>query len=121
MPYPTIKEVDNYQVPELLIPRIANKYNYSIEFSTKLVQEAKRMLYIHAILESISPSIKVDDAWHEMLLFTKFYQDFCKFLGCGFIHHNPTPGPPDNGNKYRKTKENYKKVFKIEPDPKCWP
>ena len=41
--------------------------------------------------QSVSmPSQVVDDAWHEFILFTKAYYDFCnKALG-RFLHHTPT-------------------------------
>lgn len=36
------------------------------------------------------PSKVVDDAWHEFILFTKDYQNFCeKAFGC-FLHHQPS-------------------------------
>lgn len=116
MTHPTIHELDTYKVPEMLIPRIMKEHGYTKEFSTKAVREVKRMLYIHTVLEPASPSNLIDMAWHEMLLFTRFYKDFCTFLDTDFIHHDPTPGPPDNGRMYLKTKENYKIIFGIEPD-----
>lgn len=120
MSLPTIEQVDAYEVPSMLIPRVAKEHNYTEEFASRLVKEAKRMLYVHAAVEPICPSHHVDMAWHEMLLFTRFYQEFCKFLGCEFIHHDPTPGPPDGGKMYQRTKDNYKKTFG-EIDTECWP
>lgn len=117
---PTLQEVDAYPVPDLLIPRIAKEHGYTEEFAARLLREAKRMLFLSASAGIfISPSLKVDDAWHEMLMFTRFYQKFSDFIG-GFIHHDPTPGPPDGGRAYAATKEKYKEVFGIEPDPECW-
>jgi len=118
---PTLKEVDNYPVPEMLIPRIAKEHNYSIKTAKKLVREAKRMLYLSVSTNStISPSHHVDMAWHEMLMFTRFYQEFSNFIG-KFIHHDPTPGPPDGGRVYAATKENYEKTFGKPPDYEIWP
>ena len=38
------------------------------------------------------PSQVVDVAWHEFILFTKLYEEFCK-RGMGkFIHHTPAEG-----------------------------
>lgn len=117
---PTLEEVDNYPSPEMLIPRIAKEHDYSQEDAANLLKEAKRMLYLCIrSKEPISPSLKVDDAWHEMLMFTRYYQEFSNFIG-GFIHHDPTPGPPDGGKLYKKTKENYEKYFETKPDPRYW-
>ncbi len=118
---PTLDEVDDYPVPEMLIPRVAKEHGYSIKIAEKLVREAKRMLYLSATTKStVSPSTDVDMAWHEMLMFTRFYQEFSNFIG-KFIHHDPTPGPPDGGKIYSATKENYEKTFGKTPDSELWP
>lgn len=120
MPTPTLLEVDAFPVPEMLAPRIAKEHDYKLEDAVNLLREAKRMLYLSIVSDSsVSPSLKVDDAWHEMLLFTRFYQKFSDFIG-GFIHHDPTPGPPGGGKMYAKTKENYEKHFRMKPDPRYW-
>lgn len=125
-PLPSLKEIDNYPVPDLLIPRLERVYDYSHEDAKNLVKEAKRMLYLDVVSgEPINPSIKVDDAWHEMLMFTEFYQAFCEYIG-KFIHHKPSP--PGSGkklsasgtNRYLETKKNYKKYFGEAPDPRYW-
>ena len=54
-----------------------------------------------------------------MLMFTRFYRDFSNFIGA-FIHHDPTPGPPDGGKVFMATKENYQKTFGEKPDVLCW-
>lgn len=118
--FPTLEEVDAYPSPELLVPRIAKEHDYSEEDAGNLLQEAKRMLYLSVRTDKvISPSIKVDDAWHEMLMFTRYYRDFSNFIG-GFIHHDPTPGVPDGGKTYEATKANYEDTFGFAPDPRYW-
>lgn len=117
---PTLAEVDAYPLPELLIPRVAKVHGYSMTDAENLVKEAKRMLYLSIVSDSaISPSVEIDDAWHEMLMFTRFYREFGDFIG-GFIHHDPTPGPPDGGRLYAKTKENYEKHFNQKPNSRYW-
>jgi hypothetical protein len=117
---PTLAEVDVYPVPEMLIPRIAKEHDYSLAYAAGALKEAKRMMYLNVVSrESTSPSQLIDMAWHEMMLFTKFYHEFCSFLGM-FIHHDPTEGPPDGGRLYDRTKENYEKFFGIKPDNQYW-
>lgn len=36
------------------------------------------------------PSQIVDDGWHEFILFTRSYKDFCKKALGRFLHHTPT-------------------------------
>ncbi|NCO04625.1 MAG: hypothetical protein GW939_00585 [Candidatus Magasanikbacteria bacterium] len=121
MSIPTLQEVDAYPVPELLIPRIEKEHGYSLNMATALVREAKRMLYLSAREKTVvSPSHDVDMAWHEMLMFTRFYQEFAEFIG-KFIHHDPTPGPPDGGNIYKATKQKYQEAFGEKVDQTLWP
>jgi hypothetical protein len=117
---PTLKQVDSFAVPEFMLERMEERYKYSPEDAKNLVREAKRMLYLSVRTDDeISPSMKVDDAWHEMLMFTRYYREFSDFIGA-FIHHDPTPGPPDGGKTYEKTKKNYQKTFGEKPDPRYW-
>lgn len=117
----TLEQVDSFPSPEMLVPRIAQEHNYTPEYAAGALREAKRMLYLSVVAgEPTSPSNLIDMAWHEMLMFTRYYQEFCQLLG-RFIHHDPTPGPPDGGNMYARTKELYQKHFGQAPDPKFWP
>ena len=112
--------MDAFPIPDLLIPRIAEVHNYSLAYAAGALKEAKRMLYLAALGHTISPSEHIDPAWHEMLMFTRFYQSFADYIG-GYIHHDPTPGVPDGGRTYEATKMLYKEVLGEEPDPQYWP
>lgn len=117
---PDLKSVDAYALPAFLLKRLQSRYGYSKQDAKNLGREAKRMLYLSIVTdEAISPSVKVDDSWHEMLMFTRWYQGFSAFIG-GFIHHDPSPSPPDGGKLYKKTKKNYEKAFGEKPDPRYW-
>lgn len=117
----TVQSVDTFAVPELLIPRIAKEHNYNIKKAERLLKEAKRMLWLSAQFnQPVSPSLEIDDAWHEMLMFTRFYQNFSHHIG-NFIHHDPTPGVPDGGACYRATKALYKEKIGEEPPTDLWP
>ena len=141
-----LKEIDEYPVPYFMAERISKLYNFPIHFSEGLIIEAKRMLYLCVLSDdNVAPSDRVDIAWHEMILFTKFYKDYTDHIGY-FIHH--IPNPPSIGfekkenyfmiliefylkkifhissrgtDVYKKTKDNYKKYFNIDPNPLYWP
>lgn len=118
---PTLAEVDAYPVPALLVPRIHHEHQYSLAYAAGALREAKRMLFLSASTgELVAPSAFIDPAWHEMLMFTRFYHEFSSFIG-KFIHHDPTPGEPDGGALYTKTKQLYAQIFKVPPDPQFWP
>jgi hypothetical protein len=121
---PTLAQVDAYPVPELLVPRIMKLYKRDREFADAILREAKRMLLLRCIRKHpVTPSIEIDDAWHEMILFTRFYQSFCKFLGGGFLHHDPEPETPveDDGTPlYDLTRQWYREEFGSAPDERYW-
>lgn len=137
---PTLEEVDAFDVPSFLATRISRIHSVPEDFAQHLIIEAKRMLYLCSISnEAVAPSDRVDWAWHEMIMFTKFYKQYAEFIG-DFIHHVPNPPPevdekeetwehiqetlgkPRRGSDtYLKTKTNYKKFFGLEPDPLYWP
>lgn len=139
-PSPTLEEVDAFEVPSFLAERIARIHSVPRDFAEGLIREAKRMLYLCTISKaSVAPSDRVDWAWHEMIMFTKFYKTYAEFIG-DFIHHVPNPPPevdekeetwdhiqqtlgkPRKGSDtYMQTKANYAKYFGVAPDPLYWP
>ncbi len=123
---PALAQVDAYAVPELLVPRLMKVYKLDQEFAEGIVKEAKRMLYLRALLNMrLCPSVEIDDAWHEMIVFTEFYHDFCNFLGSGYLHHTPEPDSPDGNtgtqgpSLYDETVALYKKHIGA-PDERFW-
>lgn len=56
--------------------------------------ELKRYFLMCGILKGVPMySTRVDDVWHEMLMFTREYEQFCKQFCGGLIHHAPhAPG-----------------------------
>lgn len=39
----------------------------------------------------ISPADDLDEYWHEFLLDTRRYQEYCDYVFDYFVHHNPAP------------------------------
>jgi hypothetical protein len=63
--------------------------------------ELKRYFVINNLLKSVSMfSMKVDDIWHEMLMFTREYETFSKNFYQEFLHHIPnTDSTPIPGER----------------------
>ncbi|QVY59846.1 hypothetical protein [Cytobacillus gottheilii] len=54
------------------------------------IYELKRYFVMNAILKSVPMfSAKADEVWHEMLMFTREYQQFCNSFFGGYLHHAP--------------------------------
>ena len=119
---PNLLEIDNYPPPPLLVPRIIKEHGYSEEYASGAVKEAKRMLFISAkAMQAVVPTEPIDIAWHEMLMFTRFYKDFSNFIGA-FVHHEPLGGDTFDPKDpvYLKTKELYRELLGEEPNPIYW-
>lgn len=135
----TLTDVDNYEVPDILTDRVVRLHGVPREFALGILREAKRMLYLSILTDTaVAPSGRVDWAWHEMLMFTRYYRDFCAFIG-GFVHHDPNPPrgkdteetwesiqatlgkPRAETETYTKTKALYRENFGEAPDPLYWP
>ncbi|OES43883.1 hypothetical protein [Domibacillus iocasae] len=53
--------------------------------------ELKRFFCLSAIMKNVPMyNEKVDAIWHDMILFTKDYADFCEQFNGAMIHHTPT-------------------------------
>ena len=67
----------------------------------------------------LTPSARVDLAWHEFILFTRTYLNFCEqYLG-KMIHHEPSSDHEVNSQQYLLTFSRYRIRFG-EPPPEYW-
>jgi hypothetical protein len=90
-------------------------------------RELKRylaMCIIHpqAKLGMFSP--QVDNVWHNFILFTKEYAQFCYKNTGGFLHHAPTIGKQDQAevrSNLRDFTAKYKTLFNENPPANVWP
>lgn len=103
-----------------------NKVSTALECSAEEVFHALRevicFLHLAASKESgmLTPSHRVDLAWHEFILCTVAYERFCTTNFGRFIHHTPGGPMEQNRRQYTRTIEAYSKCFGI-PDPSYWP
>ena len=70
-------------------------------------------------------SLRVDEAWHQFILFTPQYTDFCqRFFGL-YIHHSPSNAPQSERAKavpvapFAEFRDRYQKLFGA-PLPDVW-
>ena len=89
-----LRFIENYKFSPVLIRRVKAQHDYLSDADMKKVVKATRdYFYIcnQAKGKMVAmPSEIVDVLWHEFLLFTREYQEFCK-KGIGrFLHHTPT-------------------------------
>ncbi len=63
------------------------------EEANTIIRDLKRFLSLNLLVKEpdydFVPSFKIDLAWHEFILHTRDYYDFCNILVGGYIHHLP--------------------------------
>lgn len=68
---------------------------------------------------TLTPSPRVDDAWHELVLCTRLYMEVCDECFGGYVHHDPGGTPQDNRRQFAETLRRYALAFG-DPDPALW-
>lgn len=66
-----------------------------------------------------TPSRRVDLAWHEFILFTRTYFEFCQEHFGRYIHHDPARAGVSCFAQYLDTLRCYRLTFG-EPEPAWW-
>jgi hypothetical protein len=73
-----------------LVHRMIDKYKWSEAESHECFEDLKRFLYMAVIADKpVAPTEKLDEMWHNFILFTADYEEFCKTRLGIFVHHRP--------------------------------
>lgn len=91
--------------------RLANENYWTKNFTRKAILEYKKFMYLAATSDMmVSPSPVVDIVWHQHLIFTQSYQDFCTVAGKA-IQHVPSTHNAEDAEKFKQAKERTKKLY----------
>lgn len=86
--------IKRYHFHKSIKEKILKKYPYLSDEQVHLVFRALRDYFFicsQAKRKMVAmPSQVVDDAWHEFILFTRSYKQFCQKAIGRFLHHTPT-------------------------------
>jgi len=79
----------DYKNP-FLVNRLASKLTITKEDANLLFEDLKKFLFVSTKTDrAVAPTGKIDAAWHEFLILSRDYNNFCcQFLG-SFVHHRP--------------------------------
>ena len=99
--------------------RLANENYWTKNFTQQAILEYKKFMYLAATSElMVSPSEIVDTVWHQHLIFTQSYQEFCTILGKQ-VQHLPSTHNQEDFEKFRQAKERtvkyYENNFSVQP------
>ncbi len=91
--------------------RLANENYWTKSFTQQAILEYKKFMYLAATSDfMVSPSEIVDTVWHQHLIFTQSYQDFCNILGKQ-IQHIPSTHNKEDFEKFKNAKERTTKFY----------
>lgn len=106
--------------------KLSRKLNWDYNFAQKAIWEYKKFVYLGVISDfSVTPSKIIDQVWHEHILFSSGYRDFCRDIINYNFDHNPELIGIDIQteifqSQYCHTIELYKKEFGITPPIDIW-
>lgn len=96
--------------------RLAYEQQWSVDFTERAILEYKKFMYLAAISKKmVSPSVLVDEVWHQHLIFTQSYKQFGEVLGKNIQHipgtHHRTAEKDDFAASFEHTLALYKEHF----------
>ncbi|MBD3906710.1 DUF1399 domain-containing protein [Chryseobacterium sp. Ch-15] len=91
--------------------RLASENYWTQNFTKQAILEYKKFMYLAAVSDMmVSPSEIVDTVWHQHLIFTKSYSEFCTILGKQ-IQHIPSTHNKEDFQKFKLAKERTTKLY----------
>lgn len=106
--------------------KIARKHGWNNKFALKAISEYKKFVYLGVVSDfHVTPSKIIDVVWHEHILFTSAYRQFCHdVIHYQFDHHPElVPMADETGRfnaQYEDTVEFYISEFGFEPPADIW-
>lgn len=106
--------------------KIARKHGWSNPFALKAISEYKKFVYLGVVSDfHVTPSKIIDVVWHEHILFTSAYRQFCDQVICYQFDHHPelVPMADETGRfnaQYLDTIELYANEFGFAPPTDIW-
>jgi hypothetical protein len=92
--------------------RLAHENYWSKEYTLQAILEYKKFMYLAATADfMVSPSKIIDIVWHQHLIFTQSYHDFCDLLGKN-IQHVPSTHHEGEHGKFKQAKERTHELYK---------
>ncbi len=106
--------------------KLARKLGWRRPFAFRAIEEYKRFLYLGVVSESVvTPSRVIDQVWHEHLLFSRGYREFCRDVLHRDFDHNPELVPSETQTavfqaQFDATVDLYREEFNVEPPAPIW-
>ena len=106
--------------------KIARKHAWTPRFARHAIHEYKKFVYLGvSSAVSVTPSKVIDVVWHEHLLFSRPYREFCDHVLGREFDHNPELMPADDQTEvfnfqFEATLDAYEREFNVTPPADVW-
>jgi hypothetical protein len=105
--------------------RLAKDNGWTALYAARVIEEYRRFAFLTIAAGHMAvPSDQVDQAWHQHLLYTRSWADFCTNALQQPLHHDPTKGGVEEQSRfkagYEHTLQSYRTFFG-EPPEDIWP
>ena len=117
--------IDDPSAEVPLSKRLSKEEEWSHEYALRVVEEYRKFLFLSMVADHmVTPSLRVDQAWHCHLLYTRSYwEGLCLRTLGRLIHHEPSKGGEEEekhfGDLYGRTLDLYARFFG-EPPEDIW-
>lgn len=85
--------IRNYEFPPGIFDKLSARHPHLDQKDRQLVAQGLRQFYLAYLLSGrrfvSMPSQVADDLWHESILYTRNYAQFCRKAFGRFLHHSP--------------------------------
>src|ERR1700722_4087667 len=91
-----IADVLDYRAPFLIEKLVKNCVADTVKEAEELFQELKKYLILSRSDETPRwqmYSSRVDEVWHQFILYTEAYTTFCESFFGGYVGHSPSNAP----------------------------
>jgi hypothetical protein len=117
----------HYEAPFLIEKLLKERIVDTPEEGEALFTEVKRFLVLSRLDPGVAWNVysaRVDEAWHQFVLFTREYVEFCHRYFGRYLHHNPSNAPESlrtegvEPSTFRSFRFRYLALFGVPlPDP----
>lgn len=116
--------MNTYNTQNLSLNSLADQLvsvGWTDSYKLNVIKEYEKFLCLRSTNDKLSPSNDVDIVWHQHILNTKHYREYCNAKFGFFIDHDPTDAFDQSARKIRlaNTFSEYKTKFG-EPNPVVW-
>lgn len=96
---PTLAAVMAFQF-DPLVHRMVDKYGWDEPSAREAFEDLKRYMWLCVSTgKPLVPSATIDELWHNFILFTMDYEEFCLTVLGRFLHHRPRRRDDPKGNE----------------------